>query len=131
MGLFRIYAAALGALLTIAAPAVATSDTPEIVVQALVDAMQANDAEGIRAAFAAEARQAYGAGIPKSGDAFRAWLESDIITPHGRVEDAALTVEGNAVIVTGRYRNANGYTSAADFLMTVEEGQIVSWQMRY
>jgi hypothetical protein len=112
-------------------PAADTATTPEAVVQNLVDAMQANDAERIRAAFAADASQAYGAGRPKSGDAFRAWLESDIIEPHGRVEEASIAVDGPSVTITGRYRNDNGYTSAADFLMVVEDGQIISWQMRY
>lgn len=105
--------------------------TPQAVVQELVDAMQVNDADRIRAVFAQDAQQAYGAGSPKSGDAFRAWLESDIIAPHGRVEGADLAVDGASVVVTGQYRNDNGYTSAADFLFTVEADRIISWQMRY
>lgn len=107
------------------------TSSPEEVVGELVAAMEANEADRIRAVFAEDASQAYGGGNPKSGDDFRAWLESDIIEPHGRVEDAQLAVDGNAVVVTGQYRNNGGYSSAADFLMMVEDGQIVSWQMRY
>lgn len=131
MKFLRLNAAVLSTFLMLFAPSGAMADAPETVVQALVDAMQSNDAEGIRAAFADDARQAYGAGPARTADAFRAWLESDIIAPHGRVEDAVLAVEGDTVVVTGRYRNDNGYTSAADFLMTVADGRITSWQMRY
>lgn len=105
--------------------------SPEAVVRNLVAAMQARDAEMIRASFSQDAGQAYGAGNPKTGDAFRAWLESDIISAQGRVNDPEFTVDGDMVVVTGQYENAGGYRSAADFLMGVKDGKIVSWRMRY
>jgi hypothetical protein len=58
------------------------ADTPEAVVQALLSAMDAKDADGIRSAFAPSASQAYGDGAPKSGEAFSRWLESDIVAGH-------------------------------------------------
>ncbi|MEE4376699.1 MAG: nuclear transport factor 2 family protein [Candidatus Competibacteraceae bacterium] len=108
----------------------APSTEPRAVVTALIDAMQANDAERIRSLFDANASQAYGDGPAKSGAAFFSWLDSDIINRQGRVENAQLAVDGNQVVVTGQYRS-RGYTSAANFLMTVENGRITSWRMRY
>ncbi len=105
--------------------------SPDAVVRGLLNAMEANDAARIRAAFSLEAWQAYGSGTPKSGPAFSRWLQTDIIAAHGRVENPSFTTNGEEVIVTGRYRNNAGYSSAADFLFKVSNGQIVSWQMRY
>jgi len=108
----------------------ASSSEPRAVVTALIDAMQTNDAEQIRSLFDANASQAYGDGPAKSGAAFFSWLDSDIIQRQGRVENAELAVDGNQVVVTGQY-HSRGYTSAANFLMTVENGRITSWRMRY
>jgi hypothetical protein len=113
-----------------AASAVPTSD-PGTVVRNLIDAMKANDAVRIRALFAPDASQAYGDGKPKAGPAFFAWLESDIIERKGQVNDPQFAVNGNEVIVTGQYRNSRGYRSAANFRIVVDNGRIVSWQMRY
>lgn len=128
------------AQVTTSAPAQAPADQtpaaqapgsePEAVVSALLDAMQTNDAEQIRTLFATNASQSYGGGAEKSGEAFFRWLDSDIIQREGRVENAQLTVNGDEVVVTGQYQS-RGYTSAADFLLTVENGRIISWQMRY
>ena len=116
---------------TIAAESAETvAAAPEAVVSALMDAMQVNDAEQIRALFDANAFQAYGDGAARSGEAFFSWLESDIIEREGRVEDAQLTVDGNEVVVTGQYQS-RGYTNEANFLLTVENGLITSWRMRY
>jgi hypothetical protein len=104
---------------------------PASAVRALIDAMTANDAARIRAAFAPEASQAYGDGAPKSGKAFADWLQSDIIAAHGQVDEPVFKVEGNQVVVTGRYRNRQGYRAAANFLFVVEGQRIVSWRMRY
>ncbi|PZD74362.1 hypothetical protein C1752_01484 [Acaryochloris thomasi RCC1774] len=103
---------------------------PRAVVSALVDAMQTNDAERIRSLFDANASQAYGDGAAKSGEAFFRWLDSDIIERQGRVENAQLAVNGNEVVVTGQYRSI-GYASEANFLLTVENGRIINWRMRY
>jgi ketosteroid isomerase-like protein len=105
--------------------------SPETAVRALLSAMEANDAEGIRKVFSPGASQAYGSGAPKAGQAFSRWLQSDIVAVHGRVEDPRLVARGDEVVVTGRYRNNAGYSSAANFLFTVRNGQIVSWRMRY
>ena len=101
------------------------------VVRALVDAMKRNDAARIRTLFAPQAQQAYGDGRPKSGPAFFAWLESDIIERKGQVDEAQFTVNGSEVIVTGQFRNSRGYRAAANFRLVVENGRIISWQMRY
>lgn len=101
------------------------------VVRALVDAMKRNDGTRIRAQFAQQASQAYGNGRPKSGSAFFAWLESDIIDRKGQVDEAQFVVNGSEVIVTGQFRNSRGYRAAANFRLVVENGLIVSWQMRY
>ncbi len=103
---------------------------PEVVVRELIEAMQANDAERIRSLFDANASQAYGDGGAKSGEEFFRWLDSDIIERQGRVENAQLAVNGNEVVVTGQYQSI-GYTSPANFLLTVENGRITSWRMRY
>jgi hypothetical protein len=106
-----------------------SSSEPEDVVSALIDAMAANDAEQIRTLFDANASQAYGDGTARSGEAFFSWLESDIIQREGRVEEAQLTVNGNDVVVTGQY-HSRGYTSEANFLLTVENGLITRWRIR-
>jgi|GEM_PF-2492665 len=108
-----------------------SSAMPIDTVATLITAMAAKDAATIRAAFAQNAPQAYGNGQPKSGAAFFAWLESDIIAAQGRVEYPLVAANGDEVVVTGQYSNANGYSSAANFLMVVKDGQIISWQMRY
>jgi len=113
-----------------AAPALQATDAGSV-VRSLVDAMQANDAARIRALFAPDASQAYGNGRPKSGPAFFAWLESDIIERKGQVDDAQFAVDGNEVIVTGQFRNNRGYRAAANFRIVVDDGRILSWQMRY
>ena len=85
----------------------------------------------IRTLFAPQAQQAYGDGRPKSGPAFFAWLESDIIERKGQVDEAQFAVNGSEVIVTGQFRNSRGYRAAANFRLVVENGRIISWQMRY
>lgn len=109
------------------------TQTPEQVVSALISAMEANDATRIRSLFAKNATQKYERwyAFNKSGDKFRAWLESDIIEVHGRVMEPKLKADGKEVVVTGTYVNNDNYKSAADFLIVVEEGKIVSWTMRY
>lgn len=113
------------------AQALSAENASKKIVTELIEAMDANDAERISGFFSDDASQAYGNGTPKSGDAFRRWLQSDIIGVKGRVADPVIKADGNSVVVTGEYRNANGYTSKADFLLTVEDGKIISWTMRY
>jgi len=124
-------AQAAGAAAVTAPPSASAYADAGALVQALVEAMQRNDGPAIRALFAPDAAQAYGDGRPKSGAAFFSWLESDIISREGRVEDPQLVTNGNEVIVTGRFRNNRGYSAAANFRILVEDGRIVSWQMRY
>jgi len=100
------------------------------IVTTLIEAMAQNDANLIAAQFDTRASQAYGQGSQRRGNAFRAWLQSDIIDAKGRVENAELSVQGRAVVVTGRYRNDNGYSSDADFLFIVENDRIVQWTVR-
>ncbi|ODP96385.1 hypothetical protein BGL48_04785 [Salinivibrio sp. SS3] len=109
------------------------SRTPEQVISELVSAMEANDAEHIRSLFAENATQEYERWYArkKTGDKFRAWLESDIIDVHGRVTNPTLMVDDKQAIVTGTYVNNDNYRSPADFLFIVEDGKIVSWTMRY
>lgn len=101
-------------------------------VKALMEAMNAEDAEAIRAQFAPTATQAYGAdGTMKSPEETRKWIESDIVSRQGKVENPHYTVlSENEVVVTGQY-SSQGYTNKADFLFTVENGLITSWRMRY
>ena len=108
----------------------ALDSDPETVIRELLEAMKTNDAQKIRSLFDANASQAYGNGPEKSGEAFFRWLDSDIIQRQGRVENAQLAVNGNEVVVTGQYQS-RGYTSEANFLLTVENGRIISWRMRY
>ena len=102
----------------------------EQVVKSLIDAMNMNDSERIRSQFQKEAKQAYGEGSWKSGEAFFKWLQSDIIDRKGHVENAKFSTDGNQVKVTGQYSSV-GYTNKANFLFSVEDGKIASWQMRY
>jgi len=112
------------------APVAESSDAGSV-VRGLVEAMNQNDGARIRGLFAPQASQAYGDGRPKSGPAFFSWLESDIIDRKGQVDDAKFAVNGSEVIVTGQFRNSRGYRSTANFRLVVENGRIVSWQMRY
>lgn len=106
------------------------NQNPENIIKLLMDAMQTNDAEKIRSLFDDNASQTYGEGTPKSGKAFFSWLDSDIIERKGKVEKPKFTVNNNEVVVTGQYSSV-GYTNKANFLFSVKEGKIMSWQMRY
>ena len=106
------------------------NNNPEIVIKSLIEAMSENNAAKIRSLFAENASQAYGDSPSKSGKDFFKWLESDIIERNGHVENVKYEVDGNSVIVTGQY-SSKGYTNKANFLFSVEDGKIMSWQMRY
>lgn len=101
-------------------------------VKTLIDAMEAEDAELIRAQFAKTATQAYGAdGIMKTSEETKKWLESDIISRQGKVANPEYTVLNESeIVVKGQY-SSQGYTNKANFLFTVENGLITSWRMRY
>lgn len=101
-------------------------------VKKLMEAMQAENAELIRAQFSKTATQAYGAdGTMKTPEETRKWLESDIISRQGKVENPQYTtISENQVVVKGQY-SSRGYSNKADFLFTVENGLITSWRMRY
>jgi hypothetical protein len=103
---------------------------PEQVVIQLIEAMSVNDAKKIRSLFNEDAKQAYGTGSWKSGDAFFSWLDSDIIARKGHVDNANYSTDDNQVTVTGQY-SSEGYTNKANFLFSVKDGKIASWQMRY
>lgn len=101
-------------------------------VKALIEAMQAENAELISAQFSETATQAYGAeGTMKTAEETRKWLESDIINRQGKVANPQYTIiNENQVVVKGQY-SSHGYTNKADFLFTVDNGLITSWRMRY
>ncbi|QLL57865.1 nuclear transport factor 2-like protein [Empedobacter falsenii] len=101
-------------------------------VKTLIEAMQSENAELIRAQFSETATQAYGAdGVMKTAEETKKWFESDIISRQGKVANPQYTViSENQVVVTGQYSSI-GYTNKADFLFTVENGLITSWRMRY
>ena|SRR5690606_27484033 len=101
-------------------------------VKALMEAMDAENAELIRAQFAETATQAYGAdGIMKTAEETQKWIESDIIDRQGKVANPKFTViSKNEVVVKGQY-SSRGYTNKANFLFTVDHGLITSWRMRY
>lgn len=100
------------------------------IIKSLIDAMSMNDAKIIRSLFHDDAKQAYGNGSWKSGEVFFNWLQSDIIDRKGHVDHANFSINGKEVVVTGQY-SSEGYTNKANFLFSVENGKIVSWQMRY
>ena len=106
------------------------NSNPGNTVKNLIEAMSAKDAEKIRSMFHENASQAYGDSPPKSGEKFFAWLESDIIEREGHVDNPEYIVNGNQVVVKGQY-SSRGYTNKANFLFSVEDGKIKSWQMRY
>lgn len=101
-------------------------------IKALIEAMQTENAELIRAQFSKTATQAYGAeGTMKTADETRRWIESDIISRQGKVANPKYTViNENQAVVKGQY-SSEGYTNKADFLFTVEDGLITAWRMRY
>lgn len=101
-------------------------------VKTLIEAMQAENAELIRAQFSKNATQAYGAeGTMKTAAETRKWIESDIISRQGKVTNPEYTViNENQVVVKGQY-SSQGYTNKADFLFNVENGLITAWRMRY
>ena len=101
-------------------------------VKALIEAMEAENAELIRAQFSETATQAYGAdGIMKTPEETKKWIETDIINRQGKVANPEYSViSENEVVVKGQYSSI-GYTNKANFLFTVENGLITSWRMRY
>lgn len=101
-------------------------------VKTLIEAMQAENAELIRAQFSKNATQAYGAeGTMKTANETKKWIESDIISRQGKVANPQYTViNENQVVVKGQY-SSQGYTNKADFLFNVENGLITAWRMRY
>lgn len=101
-------------------------------VKTLIEAMQAENAELIRAQFSKNATHAYGAeGTMKTADETKKWIESDIISRQGKVANPQYTViNENQVVVKGQY-SSQGYTNKADFLFNVENGLITAWRMRY
>lgn len=129
---FTAAVAVLSLTLSLSLPA-SDADIPAVdaPVRALIAAMAAENAQQIRAQFSPDATQAYGADGPmKSAAATASWLESDIIDRRAKVTDPEYSVNGNEVIVRGRF-NSRGYSSKADFLFTVEKGVITSWRVRY
>lgn len=109
-----------------------TDQTILIPVKALMQAMADENANLIKAQFAKTATQAYGAnGQMKSATETAKWIESDIISRQGKVANPEYTIlTDNQVVVKGQY-SSRGYSNAADFLFTVENGLITSWRMRY
>ncbi|MGN0003791.1 MAG: nuclear transport factor 2 family protein [Sphingobacterium composti] len=101
-------------------------------VKALIEAMQAEDAQAIRAQFSDKATQAYGAdGAMKTAAETYKWIQTDIIDRKGKVANPKIEIiSGNEVVVTGQYSSI-GYTNKANFLFTVKDGLITSWRMRY
>jgi hypothetical protein len=101
-------------------------------VKALIEAMESENAELIRAQFSETATQTYGAdGIMKTPEETKKWIESDIISRQGKVSNPEYNViSENEVVVKGQYSSL-GYTNKANFLFTVENGKITSWRMRY
>lgn len=99
-------------------------------VRLLIEAMNKNNAKEIRSLFHDNAKQAYGDGPWKSENDFFSWLQSDIIDRKGHVDNPELRTEDHTVIVTGQY-SSEGYTNKANFLFTVKNNKILSWQMRY
>lgn len=101
-------------------------------VKTLIEAMETENAELIRAQFSETATQAYGAdGIMKTPEETKKWIESDIINRQGKVAKPEYSViNENQVLVKGQY-SSQGYTNKANFLFTVENGLITGWRMRY
>lgn len=101
-------------------------------VKTLIEAMQAENAELIRAQFSKNATQAYGAeGTMKTANETKKWIESDIISRQGKVANPQYTIiNENQVVVKGQY-SSQGYTNKGDFLFNVENGLITAWRMRY
>lgn len=101
-------------------------------VKALIEAMQLENAELIRAQFSKTATQAYGAdGTMKTAEETKKWIESDIVSRQGKVTNPEYSIiSENEVVVQGQY-SSHGYSNKANFLFTVENGLITSWRMRY
>ena len=99
-------------------------------VKALIEAMEAENAELIRAQFSEKATQAYGAdGKMKTPEETKKWIESDIISRQGKVANPQCSIiSENEVVVKGQY-SSQGYTNPANFLFTVENGLITSWRI--
>ncbi|MCA5004905.1 nuclear transport factor 2 family protein [Sphingobacterium sp. WQ 366] len=101
-------------------------------VKTLIEAMQAENADLIKAQFSQLATQAYGAeGKMKTPEETRKWIQSDILDRNGKVANPEYTIiSEKEVVVKGQY-SSEGYTNKANFLFTVENGLITSWRMRY
>ncbi|MCK7516830.1 MAG: hypothetical protein MZV64_03475 [Ignavibacteriales bacterium] len=67
----------------------------------------------------------------KNTEATAKWLESDIISRQGKVNNPEYTVLSDTeVAVKGQYVS-QGYSNKANFLFTVKDNLITSWRMRY
>jgi ketosteroid isomerase-like protein len=122
---------AAAVLVSVLQPGSAQGQSPKAVVEALLTAMVQKDAVRIRSLFSMDASQAYGSGAWKTGEVFFRWIETDVITAEGIVDNAELEVAGNDVTVKGAYRNKHSYRNTANFLITVVDGKIRKWHVRY
>jgi SnoaL-like domain len=111
-------------------PSLAEPQSSKHVVEALLAAMMANDAPTIRSLFRADASQQYVNGPHKMGDAFRRWVETDVIAVAAQVDGTTVSVRGADVVVTGTIHNNTGYRTAAVFRFIVEAGKIKRWHIR-
>jgi hypothetical protein len=100
-------------------------------IETLMNAMRAKDAATIRTLFDANGQQQYGNASPKTGKAFLAWIESDVIAAEAVVDDTVMSQAEGGIVVTGTIRNNNGYKNKANFLFKVDAGKINSWHIRY
>ncbi len=103
--------------------------TPEAVVLAFVETINAGDQEAVFALFAEDACVAYGTGACMSAERLERWWQSDIFSVEGRIEEAELTTDGSEVTLTGQYRS-NGWSGRANYVFTVADGLITGWSMR-
>lgn len=100
----------------------------ETAVTQFVEAINQGDQEATFALFTPDACVGY------NGDCFSAtkltsWWQSDIFSVEGQIENVTLSVDGNEVTLNGFFAS-NGWSGEADYLFTVEDGQIVGWSLR-
>jgi hypothetical protein len=108
----------------------APTDGPLVVVRQLVDAMNAGDFEAARALFAEDGYSAYGMdGNPHVGEGLDAWLQSDIFGSNAQFDVQNNCVEGDTVVVDGRWGANGDLTRSFRYLFSVRDGLIQAWNI--
>lgn len=118
------------AALAVAAASPSLADDPRAAVDALASAMAASDTTAILQAFTDDAGYAYSLeGELIRGDAFDAWVQSDITGPSAVFTIESATVAGNRVDALVLWGRAGIASTPARYVFDIVDGRIDAWRM--